>query len=114
MLKKAQISPEKDTMYIYNVTSLVPTDIHSEWLDWMRTDHIPRVIATGLFPHHRILRLSGTDECDGVTCSVQDFCSSREAYDLYLSKHSSSLRREATEKWSEGVVSFRTLMEVIN
>lgn len=114
MLKKSQISPEKDTMYIYNVTSLVPTDIHSEWLNWMRTDHIPRVIATGLFSHHRILRLRDTDESDGVTYAVQYFCSSREAYDLYLSKHSTSLRRDATEKWSEGVVSFRTLMEVIN
>lgn len=101
-------------MYIYNVTSLVPPEMHTEWLDWMRTEHIPRVIATGLFSHHRILRLRDTDESEGVTYAVQYFCSSRDAYDLYLTKHAPALRREVREKWSDGVVSFQTLMEVIN
>ena len=107
-------SSQKGSMYIYNVTSLVPPEVHTQWLDWMRTEHIPRVISTGLFSHHRILRLRDSDESDGVTFAVQYFCSSRDAYDLYLSKHAPSLRREVREKWSDGVVSFRTLMEVIN
>lgn len=101
-------------MYIYNVTSLVPTDIHSQWLEWMRADHIPKVIATGLFSHHRVLRLRDTDESDGITYAIQYFCSSREAYDLYQTRYAPELRREVLEKWSDGVVSFRTLMEVIN
>jgi hypothetical protein len=101
-------------MYIYNVTSLVPPDVHTDWLNWMKVEHIPRVIATGLFSHHRILRLRDADESDGVTYAVQYFCSSREAYELYLARHAPSLRREVREKWSNGIVSFRTLMEVIN
>ncbi len=101
-------------MYIYNVTSLVPIDIHTQWLDWMRADHIPKVIATGLFSHHRVLRLRDSDESDGITYAIQYFCSSREAYDLYLTRYAPELRREVREKWSDGVVSFRTLMEVIN
>jgi hypothetical protein len=101
-------------MYIYNVTTLVSPEIHEEWLKWMKAEHIPDVIATGLFSHHRLLRLRDTDESDGVTYAVQYFCSSREAYDLYLVKYASALRLEAREKWSDSVVSFRTLMEVIN
>lgn len=101
-------------MYIYNVTSLVASEIHEDWLKWMKESHIPRVIATGLFSHHRILRLRDTDESEGVTYAMQYFCSSREAYDLYQAKYSPALRDEVREKWSEGVVSFRTLMEVIN
>lgn len=101
-------------MYIYNVTTLVPPEIHEAWLKWMKAEHIPDVIATGLFSHHRLLRLRDTDESDGVTYAVQYFCSSREAYDLYLAKYASVLRLEARKKWSDSVVSFRTLMEVIN
>jgi hypothetical protein len=101
-------------MYIYNVTCLVTHNIHEEWLSWMRTVHIPEVIATGLFSHHRILRLRDADESDGVTYAIQYFCSTREAYDLYVTKHASTLRREVREKWGESIISFRTLMEVIN
>jgi hypothetical protein len=101
-------------MYIYNVTCLVTNDIHEEWLAWMRAEHIPKVIATGLYSHHRILRLRDTDESDGVTYAIQYFCSSREAYDLYIARHATALRREVQEKWGESIVSFRTLMEVIN
>lgn len=101
-------------MYIYNVTCLATHDIHEKWLDWMRTEHIPEVIATGLFSHHRILRLRDTDESDGVTYAIQYFCSSREAYDIYVSKYAGELRRKVQEKWGQSIVSFRTLMEVIN
>jgi hypothetical protein len=101
-------------MYLYNVTCLVTNDLHTEWLAWMRSEHIPEVIATGLFSHHRILRLRDTDESDGVTYAIQYFCSSREAYDLYILKHAPAMRRIVQEKWGESVVSFRTLMEVIN
>ena len=101
-------------MYIYNVTSLVPSEIHDVWLNWMKTEHIPRVIATGLFSHHRVLRLRDTDESEGITYAVQYFCSSRKAYDLYMAKYAEVLRKEVRQKWSDGVVSFRTLMEVIN
>ncbi|MDG1269932.1 MAG: DUF4286 family protein, partial [Ulvibacter sp.] len=36
-------------MYIYNVTINVENDIHQKWLDWMKTSHIPAMLATNKF-----------------------------------------------------------------
>ena len=36
-------------MLVYNVTVKVNTDIHEEWLEWMKKTHIPEVLATGYF-----------------------------------------------------------------
>ena len=38
----------KKFMIIYNVTMNVESDIHDEWLNWMRNTHIPKYFATGL------------------------------------------------------------------
>jgi len=101
-------------MIIYNVTCKVGTDISEKWLLWMKEEHIPEVIATGLFTHHRILRLLDMDESDGITFAIQYFCQNRQAYDLYIELHAGELREKVLIKWGNGVVAFRTLMEVIN
>ena len=101
-------------MFIYNVTSRVEAGLSDEWLAWMREGHIPRVLATGLFTHHRILHLLDTDETDGETFAVQYFTTTREAYEKYLLEHAPGLRGEVAERWGEAVLSFRTFMEVIN
>lgn len=101
-------------MFIYNVTSRVDAGIAEEWLAWMREEHIPRVLATGLFTHHRILHLLDTEEADGQTFAVQYYTTTREGYERYLAEHAPELRGEAAERWGEAVLSFRTFMEVIN
>ena len=36
-------------MIIYNVTVTVQNEIVEEWLNWIRLEHIPEVLSTGLF-----------------------------------------------------------------
>ena len=36
-------------MYIYNVTVSIEKSLADEWLTWMKTIHIPEVLATGYF-----------------------------------------------------------------
>ena len=101
-------------LFIYNVTSKVNHHIHHEWLEWMKDVHIPEVLATGMFTHHRILRLKDVDESDGVTYAIQYFCSTMSHYERYIEMYSVLMRNAVLEKWNGEVVSFRTLMEVIN
>jgi hypothetical protein len=37
-----------------------------------------------------------------------------DAYEHYVSVHAPALREKSLEKWGDRVLSFRTLMEVIN
>jgi hypothetical protein len=101
-------------LYIYNVTSKVNIPIHENWLHWMKNEHIPEVLATGMFTHHRILKLREVDDSDGVTYAIQYFCSSLSHYERYLELFAGSMRAKVFEKWGNEVISFRTLMEVIN
>lgn len=100
--------------FIYNVTCRVENDIADAWLEWMRTTHIPRVLSTGLFTQQRILLLLDTGDPGGRTFAVQYATTDRDAYERYLAEHAAGLRSEAQERWGESVVSFRTIMEVIN
>jgi hypothetical protein len=100
-------------MIIYNVTTQVNNNIHDTWLEWMKNEHIPEVLATGLFTHHRMLRLIEVDESEGPTYAIQYFTTLKEKYDLYLELHAKGLRAKTLQKWGDQIFSFRSLMEVV-
>ena len=47
-LERLKINRNK-FMIIYNVTVTVQNEIVEEWLNWIRLEHIPEVLSTGLF-----------------------------------------------------------------
>ncbi|RYG02973.1 MAG: DUF4286 family protein [Chitinophagaceae bacterium] len=101
-------------MLIYNVTSKVNWNVQQEWLDWMINIHVPEVIATGLFSKHQLVRLQEVDDIDGPTFAVQYYLDSKENYEQYITRFAPVLRAKAVAEWGDNVISFRTLMEVIN
>ena len=44
-------------MIIYNVTVSVEESIKADWLNWMKTEHIPEVMACGVFNKAQINRV---------------------------------------------------------
>jgi len=98
---------------IYNVTVKVDRDVQQEWLRWMKTEHIPRVMNSGMFLEHRISRLLEQDETDGVTYAIQYLCSSMGQYETYRQKFAPALQQEHSEKFKDKFVAFRTVMEVV-
>ena len=100
-------------MIVYNVTIQPTWDIHEQWLIWMRNEHVPEIMLTGLFTHHRILRLLDVDETEGPTYAFQYFSSGREKYELYIADHAKQLRAKTYEKWGDQFMAFRSLMEVV-
>lgn len=100
-------------MIIYNVTTQVNWKIHEAWLAWMKMEHIPEVLATGLFTHHRLLRLIEVEETEGPTYAVQYFTSVKEKYDQYIAAHAKELREKVLTKWGDQIFAFRSLMEVV-
>lgn len=101
-------------MLIYNVTTQLSWEIHNNWLEWMKEVHIPEVVATGYFTHHRMVRLLEMDETDGPTYAVQYFTETIEAYRHYITKHAPRLRQDALKRWGNACISFRSLMEVVH
>ena len=97
-------------MIVYNVTYKVLWSIHTDWLVWLRGEHIDAHMASGLFDGHRLFRLLEQDEEEGPTYVVQFFCPSLEKYEQFLIAFAEDLQVAAQGKWGAGFIGFRTLM----
>ena len=46
---------------LYNVTVNIDHSSHKEWVDWMKSTHIPDVMATGKFLTYHLQRILETE-----------------------------------------------------
>ena len=99
-------------MILYNVTVSIDPEIAHEWLQWMRSKHIPDVMATKCFQESRISRIQGEEE-GGITYSVMYLCPSEELMNHYQNVHAPALQKEHTDKYSGRFAAFRTFLNVI-
>lgn len=101
-------------MVVYNVTTKVDQAVASEWLQWMKSTHIPGIIATGCFTHAVILEVLETDTSDGFTYAVQYHAETGEHYNRYIKEHADHMRTDALNKWGNKIISFRSVLKVID
>ncbi len=99
-------------MIIYNVTVKVDNDIAHEWVKWMKQEHIPELMQTGLFVDYRLCRLLEQDETEGKTYTAQYFCDSMEHYNTYISEHAAKMREKGFARFGNKFAAFRTVMKV--
>jgi hypothetical protein len=100
-------------MIVYNITCKVRWGILEGWLGWQLEEQIPATLATGLFDDHRLYRLLEQDEEEGPTFVIQFLTSSRERYYRFSSEFEPRLKQVGWEKWGDGFIAFRTLMESV-
>lgn len=101
-------------MIIYNVTTKVAWPISEAWVQWMQDIHIPEILGTGCFEKHQFAKILEVDEEDGPTYTVQYHAATIEKYQQYINQYSQNFKQEILAKWSDQIVAFRSLMEVIN
>lgn len=101
-------------MIVYNVTVNVDEAVHEEWLQWMKTKHIPDVMATGMFTDHTILRLLSRQEDEtGVTYAIQYKCKDMATYERYQREFAPALQADTLRLYEGKFAAFRTLLEVV-
>lgn len=99
-------------MIIYNVTVNIENDVKEEWLNWMKTIHIPEVMNTGFFLENKICKVL-VDEEQGTTYSIQYTAANMADLEEYQKSHAPRLQKAHTDKYANKFVAFRTLLEVI-
>mgnify|MGYP000662689109 FL=1 len=99
-------------MIIYNVTVSVEESVKNEWLNWMKTEHIPEVMACGVFTKAQINRVIVQDDSDN-TFAIAYTCSSMKELHQYQIKFAPELQKKHDKKFKEKAIAFRTLMDVI-
>lgn len=101
-------------MILYNVTINIDSSVHDEWLEWMKSTHIPEVLATGLFTDNKIFRIITGEDEDGITYSIQYFLNNMDDYEKYQNEFSGKLQEEHSGKFRDKFVAFRTIMEKVD
>ena len=100
-------------MVIYNVTVNIDAQARDEWLEWMADEHIPKVLATGLFKRSTLSKILA-EEAGGFAYSIQYQAKSMAAYEEYQAKHADRLQNEHQSKFGTKTVAFRTLLDVVH
>ena len=100
-------------MLLYNVTVTVDLDVADEWLRWMRSEHIPEVLATGKFRSHRLSRLLGHEHKEAEIFTIQYLAENAAQFEQYQMEHAPALQRAHRERFDGKFAAFRTVMEVV-
>jgi hypothetical protein len=87
--------------------------VEAELIYWMRTQHVPDVMATGLPVESKILKLLTEIDNGAVTYTFQYFFKSIDDYETYQNDHSPRLQSHVQQRYGGQFVSFRTLLEEI-
>jgi hypothetical protein len=96
----------------YNVTVSLDPSIEQDWLQWMKEQHIPDVLATGMFLQSKILRVRGFEE-NGATYAIQYRLASLGDLDKYQSEFAPALQADHLNRYGEKAIAFRTVLEII-
>jgi hypothetical protein len=101
-------------MIVYNNTIKIDPFIEEAWLQWLLQEHIPEIMALGLFTEWKMFRLLEQDDTEGMTFVIQYFAPSLENYYLFTEEFAPALQRRSFDKWGDRFIAFRTIMEVVH
>ncbi|CAG4989570.1 hypothetical protein DYBT9275_00317 [Dyadobacter sp. CECT 9275] len=98
-------------MIIYNITVNISHEAEKEWLTYMKTRHIPEILATGVPAECKLLRLLTEIDNEGATYTTQFSFRSMEDFLAYQTHHQDALVERHHGLFNGMYVSFRTLLE---
>lgn len=102
-------------MIVYNVTCNMLKSASSEWLDWMKNEHIPEVMQTGCFISHKILKLLETDSTEeDINYVAQYTCENIETLERYRRDFGPALMQKTLAKYGDSVLAYRSVLEIID
>ncbi|MBW3469284.1 DUF4286 family protein [Arthrospiribacter ruber] len=100
-------------MILYNVTVNIEKQYEEEWVTWMKSTHIPDVLATGKFVENKFYRIMHDSEDGSANYSVQYFAENMDRLMEYQREFAPALQQDAINKFKDKFVVFRTLLETV-
>lgn len=97
---------------LYNVTVKVDASVLEDWVQWMKSTHIPDVMKTGLFERYALTRIINNDGTNDETYAVQYVSHNMKAFLDYNQEHAPALQKEHVDRYGEKCLAFRTIMEI--
>jgi hypothetical protein len=100
-------------MLLHNITFNVENNIHDQWLNWMRNNFVPAVMATKLPRKSLIMRLLTEIDNNGMTYSFQFYFEEMEDFMSYEMNFRSKIMNDMHQVFQGKYVMFSTLLEEV-
>jgi hypothetical protein len=97
-------------MFLYNITYNIEREIESDWLEWMKTIHIPKIMDTGYFISVQLFKLLNIEDA-GTTYSLQFMSDTLEKIQDFLENSAQLLAEEHNNRYKNKHVAFRTVLQ---
>ncbi len=99
-------------MIIYNVTVSVEESIKEDWLNWMKSQHIPDLLSLGIFTKAKIHRIITNGDSEN-TFAVAYTCADMKKLHYYQLKYAPKFQKDHAVKFKDKAIAFRTIMELV-
>jgi hypothetical protein len=100
-------------MLLYNVTVGIDKDVEFEWLEWMKVEHIPEVMSTGMFIDFKLYKVLHDQEDGNVSYSVQYFARTINHVNIYFEKFAPKFLEKLRIRFKDKHVAFMTLLQEV-
>lgn len=104
---------KSNLMILYNVTVAIDKQVETEWIKWMKSVHIPEVMATGQFDHYKFFKVMNTEDPESSSYSIQYFSDNMNQIKMYMAAFAPELQHKALQKFPNQMAAFRTLLESV-
>jgi Domain of unknown function (DUF4286) len=100
-------------MFLYNVTIGIDKDVEQEMLVWMKAEHIPKIMETGMFVEFKMYKVLHDQDDGGVSYSVQFFAHTINHVTTYFDKFAPIFLDQLRTRFRDKHVAFMTLLEEV-
>lgn len=97
---------------IYNVTVNVDHEVHDDWLEWMKSKHIPDVMNTGMFLECKMSKIMAESD-GGISYAIGYLSPDMETLKQYQQVFAPALQAEHAERYNGKFAAFRTFLRVV-
>ena len=101
-------------MVFYNVTCNVAAEIEDEWITWMKEEHLPELMDTGMFKSYTFCKLlTEAADNEGLNFTIQYKLEDLASLEKYSTQFGPALKQKTMDRWGEQVLAYRSVMEEV-
>ncbi|WP_026994588.1 DUF4286 family protein [Flectobacillus major] len=98
-------------MLLHNITFNIDTNEELDFLQWMKSNHVPAVMQTGLPTSFKVLKLLTEVNNGGSTFSFQYSFETPETFETFETVHFDDIIQKVDERYRGKYVFFASLLQ---
>ncbi len=100
-------------MILYNTTFIVEHEVHDDWFEWLKAEHINDYLKSNCFIGARLGKITSHVEPGATSYSLQLFVNDELTLDQFKNNFLSDIKQKSLQKYATKVLSFESEMQHI-